>query len=291
MTQFKPLLSVKADFNKIKYPVLATPKLDGIRCCIVDGVAVSRNLKPIPNDFIRNELEGLEDLDGELVLRDLTADFNQVQSAVMSQEGEPDFVYCVFDKFTTPHMSYEERLTELREEYLEHKRFKFVTPVEITDEDMLNKYVDYCVSNGFEGAMIRQPGSIYKFGRSTVNQGILLKIKPFHDDEGEVVEILEAMHNTNKAEKDELGYTKRSSSKQGLVPAGKAGAVLLNWNDKTFKVGFGPGITDEVKKELWENRAKTVGKSVTFKYQELSAEGIPRFGKMIAFRAEGDTDA
>ena len=31
--------------NNIKYPVLATPKLDGIGCLVIDGNAVSRTFK------------------------------------------------------------------------------------------------------------------------------------------------------------------------------------------------------------------------------------------------------
>ena len=31
---FRPTLAVAADFSKIRYPVYASPKLDGIRCSI-----------------------------------------------------------------------------------------------------------------------------------------------------------------------------------------------------------------------------------------------------------------
>ena len=50
----KPLLATKAQYDKIRYPVLATPKLDGIRCLMVKGTAMSRSMKPIPNTFVQD---------------------------------------------------------------------------------------------------------------------------------------------------------------------------------------------------------------------------------------------
>ncbi len=42
----KPMLShTIEDTSKIKFPVLVSQKLDGIRCLIINGVAVSRNSK------------------------------------------------------------------------------------------------------------------------------------------------------------------------------------------------------------------------------------------------------
>jgi len=53
----KPMLAGKCtNKNNIKYPVLATPKLDGIGCLVIDGNAVSRTFKPIPNKYIRQEI-------------------------------------------------------------------------------------------------------------------------------------------------------------------------------------------------------------------------------------------
>ena len=49
----KPMLShTITDTSDVKYPVLVSQKLDGIRCLIIDGVAVSRNLKPIRNNRV-----------------------------------------------------------------------------------------------------------------------------------------------------------------------------------------------------------------------------------------------
>ena len=64
MIRFKPMLAGKADLDNIKFPVMASPKLDGVRVIVHDGVVYSRNFKRIPNDHVqalfgRKECEGL----------------------------------------------------------------------------------------------------------------------------------------------------------------------------------------------------------------------------------------
>ena len=58
----KPMLSgkfkdVDKGLDKVSYPVLATPKYDGIRALRIDGHLVSRTFKPIPNDHMRTTCE------------------------------------------------------------------------------------------------------------------------------------------------------------------------------------------------------------------------------------------
>lgn len=275
----KPLLATKADYSKIIYPVLGTPKLDGIRCLMVDGIAMSRSMKPIPNLFIQEQLKGLHGLDGELMLN---GDFNEVMSGIMSVDGEPDFTYHVFDRHDIPDMEYEDRVDELH--WDDHPRCLVLNPIIIECEDELDLYLEECLEAKYEGVMIRNPQGRYKFGRSTVNEGILLKIKKFFDDEAELIDVIEAMTNNNLLELDELGYSKRSSKKENLSPSNTAGSVILNWKGIEFRVGFGPGINAANKQQIWDMKEELKGQLVTFRYQELSKDGIPRFGKMINIR-------
>jgi DNA ligase 1 len=281
----KPLLATKAEYDKIRYPVLATPKLDGIRCLMVKGTAMSRSMKPIPNTFVQDELFGYDEMDGELMLN---GDYNAVQSGIMSRTGEPDFVYYVFDHYGSDD-TYRNRIHEISSVLgSDDTRIRVLTPVEINTEEELESYMDKCIAEGYEGVMIRDPNGKYKHGRSTVKEGILLKIKRFHDDEATLVEVTEKMHNGNALEQDELGHAKRSSHKENLVPAGTAGSCVLNWNGLEFRVGFGPGWTDERKQDLWDNRGYNVGDLYTFRYQELSKDRVPRFGKLVGKRHEDD---
>ena len=67
----KPMLAGKCtDKGKIRFPVLATPKLDGVRCLMINGKALSRRFKLIPNPYIRKEIEKYfpDGCDGELMI-------------------------------------------------------------------------------------------------------------------------------------------------------------------------------------------------------------------------------
>ncbi len=289
---FKPLLASKADLSKIKYPVLVSPKLDGIRCIMINGVAMSRSLKPIPNRYVQKCLAGLHGLDGELMLAE--GDYNQVQSAIMRRDGKPDFVYMVFDSCNEPDMNLgfaqrakeaSAKVVEVREqharvEYLKHR-------VCHNEEELLRSHEDFC-HMGCEGTMIRSPDGPYKYGKSTVREGYLLKLKNFLDDEAIITGCKEKMINNNPAETNELGCTKRSSNKANLSPAGTVGAILAEWNGEELSLGFGPGFDDKWKQWFWDNREKLIGQQVKFSYQELSKDGIPRFGKFIGFRTDDD---
>jgi len=284
-SDFKPLLAETCtDITKLRYPVLASPKLDGIRCVVRDGKALSRKLKPIPNDYIRTWIEmNLRDgLDGELMLRNMPAPrpmtveelpegegtmsaFSQVSSAIMSRDGEPDFVYNVFDLLAdeTSHTDeFWQRFRKLQKWIGPgHSNLQLVPHILAETPEELQAIVDSHVDLGYEGTMVRDPKGRYKFGRSTVKEGILLKIKSFLDETATIIGVVEQMHNGNEATKDNLGHTKRSSAKTGKTGTGKMGALRCRLPDGTeFEVGT--GFTDVQRQEPW-----AVGSLVDFKHQ------------------------
>ena len=104
----KPMLAGKATDKQIaelldKFgEMYASPKLDGIRCTIQNGIAYSRSLKPIRNEYIQSILGGIElynGLDGELIVGSSTAHdvYRTTTSNVMRSTGEPDFKFYIFD--------------------------------------------------------------------------------------------------------------------------------------------------------------------------------------------------
>src|ERR1035437_10546445 len=79
-----------SDVNKLRYPVLASLKLDGVRAFVQGGVVYSRNFKPIPNVFVQANFKDLpEGTDGELILGDPTdlAAYRKTVSAVMGSDN------------------------------------------------------------------------------------------------------------------------------------------------------------------------------------------------------------
>lgn len=277
----RPMESKPPDHNGIKFPVLATPKLDGIRCLRIDGKSVSRRFIEIPNQHVRDTMNGLIDgVDGELVIDGLT--FNQIQSAVMSRDGKPDFKFYVFDyvsvSLTEP---YDERMEKLAALTLPDYCIK-VLPKLINNEEELLEYEEKCLEDGYEGIMLRAPKGPYKCGRSTAREGYLLKLKRFADSEAVIIGFEELMSNQNEAETDEFGNIKRSKSLEGLVPAGTLGKFIVReigntpWKGEKFSVGVLKGFTAADRLHIWNNRDKYIGKILTYTYQDHGIKDLPR---------------
>ena len=94
----KPMLASKCERpDLLPFPVLATPKLDGIRCLKLGGKALTRSFKPISNRFAREWIEATlpDGLDGELMLRGGT--FSETTSAIGARDGRPDCVLQIAD--------------------------------------------------------------------------------------------------------------------------------------------------------------------------------------------------
>lgn len=276
---FKPLLASPADLDNIRFPVLASPKLDGIRAVTGLGDIKSRNLKPIPNRYIRAQARHFASyLDGEILTYTdgKVDDFNTVQSKVMSADGDPDFVFHVFDYFGDGNMAFKERLgfANVRADGIAG-RTEPVPHVLINSMAELLEYEAKQIAAGWEGVMLRDPHGVYKYGRSTAKEGILLKIKRFEDDEAVITGTVERMHNANEAETDNLGYTKRSTAKAGLMPSGTLGAIQCQWRGVSFEIGT--GFDDATRARLWSQRDALIGREVNFKYQGVGSQGAPRF--------------
>jgi DNA ligase-1 len=288
---FKPMLAATIeDISKLQYPLLASPKLDGIRCLIVDGNAVSRNLKPIPNIHIRsilNQLAGEYGLDGEIMIK---GDFNKVQSAVMSEDGEPDFYYAVFDLHSEGHLLFSKRLEKMATivDKIDDPRVILLPQFPIDSAEELIEYESEAVGqDGHEGVMLRRGDTSYKYGRSTLNEGKLMKLKRFMDDEVTIFDFEPLYENNNTAVKNALGRTERSSHQANLSAKEMLGALHVRLkNGKEFKIGT--GFDDATRNLIWSRRKGLKGKLVKFKYQELSADGIPRFPVYLGFRDPRD---
>jgi DNA ligase-1 len=154
----------------------------------------------------------------------------------------------------------------------------------------LHQLETLATSLGYEGLMIRDPKGPYKQGRSTENEGWLLKMKRFLDAEGEVLEILEGSQNNNPAFTDELGHTKRSTAKDGKVPNGTLGSFVV----KNLQTGVvhkvGPNGTMAECQQIWDNREQLIGKVLKFTFFPTGSVDKPRFPQFAGWRDASDMD-
>lgn len=279
----------------LAYPLLASPKLDGIRAYTAPGGVYSRNQKLIPNKFIQAALELLpHGLDGELIVGEATDEgaFRATSSGVMRVNGEPKFTFWVFD-FIEQTNPYEARLETLKS-LLDLNWAVRVAPVKITpnlwckSESELLLYESFIVGAGYEGVMLRDPLSMYKHGRSTLKEGALIKVKRFEDAEALVIGFKEYEHNDNPAVTDANGHAKRSSHKANKRGAGTLGALTcqLTNSDLTFDVGT--GFTAAQRAELWAQRDTLIGQYCKYKFFSTGGKERPRFPVWKGFRPFDD---
>jgi DNA ligase-1 len=303
----RPLLAAKAkglaDFEKLQYPLMVSPKLDGIRCIVRDGVVVTRNFKTLPNRYTRGILETCSrefpeyTWDGELMLGAVTSslnrgpeEFGKVQSAFMSFEGEPTFCYNIFDcvKDASILTAYQHRFHRVIEQLDSgHKFFRIVPHYQANTPGELLQWAHAFVEWGYEGIMVRHPNGRYKEGRSTLREQVLIKWKPLEDADGPIVSIEPLMSNQNTAEKNVFGLTERSSEKAGMVEQPMCGVLMVRHaNGEVF--GVGTGLDQATRYDFWNRRTELIGKTVSYQFEGLGSNGKPRFPRFRGLRPEMD---
>lgn len=291
----KPMLAAAtAATSLLRFPVMVSPKLDGVRCLIINGKAMSRSLKPIPNEYVQALLSDkrFNGLDGELVVGPAHAKdvYRRTTSGVMSVEGRPDFSFLVFDNYLVPG-GYDERHANIHSHMA--ARQPWCAPIQhhwVNDEKQLLKLEHEFLAEGFEGVMIRDPGGPYKYGRSTEKEGWLLKLKRFKDGEALILGMTALMHNQNEAKRNALGHLERSSHKANKV-ADRKRMGTMGVQDLRTGVTFdiGTGFTDAEREQFWRDRAKLMNKAVVkYKYQPTGVKDKPRFPVFLGFRDRRD---
>lgn len=288
---FQHMLAGKVgDINDLVFPLLVSPKLDGIRAAVQDGKLVSRNQKPIPNRHVKDlfNFAKYEGLDGELIVGSPTAEdcFRVTESGVMSEYGVPDVKFYVFDIFLPDGEPFHERLR--RAEQLEDDYVVAVRHTLIKNTRELLAYEKKALKDGYEGVMLRSLNGLYKQGRSTTAQGWLLKKKIFCDADAKVVGMEEQMANTNTLVRNVVGKAGRSHKKSGMSGKGTLGALVVEglngpYKGKTFNIGT--GFTDAEREEIWAGRT-LLGRIVKYSYFPKGAKDLPRFPVFLGFRSD-----
>jgi DNA ligase 1 len=295
---FKPLLAPRESpssypdfFKELRYPLLCSPKIDGIRCLVKDNICMSRTFKPLPSFQLQTQFYDITDLDGEIVEGDLTdfGVFNRTQSHVMSEDKPGDLTYHVFDYIAEDalHWPFWERLDHLSKLISGKGTRKLVSHEFVESYDELVSYEDSQLLLGYEGLIMRDPFAPYKQGRGTFKQGIIYKLKRFEDIEAMIVGFVEQNTNTNVQERDELGYAKRSSAKDGQVGAGTLGKFIVDFNGMDIAVNPGT-FNHEQRKQIWDDQDFYKYKMLKFKYFSHGVKDKPRYANALGFRGENE---
>lgn len=231
-------------------------KLDGVRAYWDGKQFLSRqgNRFHAPDWFVASF--PAQPLDGELWLARKA--FQRTVSIVRRQDKSDhwrEIRYLVFDA-PSVDAPFEERLEHVRD-LIQTRRPEFAQAhqhLRCTGLSHLREELARVEALGGEGLMLRQPGSRYERGRSST----LLKVKTFLDAEARVVE--------------HLAGTGRHQ--------GRLGALAVELPDGT-SFSIGTGFSDKQRES-----PPPIGSLVTFRYQELSDRGVPRFPSYVGVRVE-----
>lgn len=154
-------------------------------------------------------------------------------------------------------------------------------------EELENLYEE-ALELGYEGLVLTHKDHEYKFGRNTLNQGTLLKMK---DDaleyDGIVLDVLEATSIKEGVERttNELGRSVTSKKKDDRELSGLAKGLLIQFESLgTFTVGL-KGFSNEMKRELLKNKSQYIGRH--FKYTGMApVKDFPRHAYFDVWRDE-----
>lgn len=231
-------------------------KLDGVRAFWDGQRFISRLGNPFhaPDWFVAGLPE--TPLDGELWL-DRKA-FQRAVSIVRRQDKSEHWRELRYVVFDAPRLEqgFEERLTFIEETLRDRQPAYAVAHTHQRCEGLehLRSELARLEALGGEGLMMRRAGSRYESGRSAT----LLKVKSFRDAEARVLKHLEGS-----------GRHK-----------GRLGALFVEMEDgTTFSVGT--GFSDAERED-----PPALGSFITFRYQELTEGGVPRFPSYIGVRAD-----
>lgn len=294
MSNIRPMKASPTTVDALPLPCYIGIKYDGIRAIVKDGVVLSLSLKPIRNKAIQEKYGRTEynGLDGELVVGSIYAPdvFQKTTSVVMSYDKPIDGVnFYVFDDFSDPDEVYEKRAfsAALKMATVNDGGLVNATAKLCNTREEIQQMMDEQAKLGGEGLIARVVNDRYKFGRSTLKEGFLLKMKFYEQAEFKVVGFTEQMHNANEAQTNELGRTFRSSEMSGLVPKGTLGALTLQMADGRL-FNCGTGFTDEFRQAIWNNRDMFLNNIATVRYMATGIKDAPRHPVFVSFRDEDD---
>jgi DNA ligase-1 len=231
-------------------------KLDGVRAWW-DG---KRFLSRLGNEYLAPAwfVEGLPEhpLDGELWLG--RKQFQPCVSIVRRQDRSEHWRRLRYVVFDAPALDapFEDRLAHCRawQERARPPQAEVHPHQPCRDRAHLDAELARVEALGGEGLMLRQAGSRYVAGRSAT----LLKVKSFRDAEARVV-----------------GHLSGTGRHQGRL-----GALEVELPDGT-RFSVGTGLSDAEREA-----PPPIGAVVSFRYQELSTDGVPRFPSYVGVRED-----
>ena len=316
----RPMRGSLAERDKLVFPYMASPKLDGVRFFVTKEGVFTKSGKKFRNKYIQQQFSEFPGIDGEFICGKHDEHvYRRTSGAVNRINGIPPgltaHIFDMFEDQDTEQRSAMDRYAHVKAwfdqrplsmgsapgRYSAMKRLRWagawarcrqVPYILVQSIEELDQVESQYLAQGYEGVMLRGPNSPYKHGTSTVNENYLLKLKRFMDAEADIVDYVEFAHNENVAFTDAQGFTKRSSAKAGKKPGNKLGKFIVKaingpHEGKTFEVGT--GYTDAERKDFWARRESMKGQLLVYRCQEFGGGyDLPRIPTFQGLRNPDD---
>lgn len=298
-----PMLASNYVESKLRFPLIAQPKIDGVRGLCLEGVLTGRSLKTHANKYTTalysNEL--LRGLDGELAADHETHPSlcRLTTSAINTIQGTPYTLWHLFDLVTqfTRQFTYEMRYAALFAHVYAVKAadpslgsfLRVVPSVTCNTLRELLAVEERWLNMGYEGTIIRDPDGLYKEGRSTAVEGGLLRIKRFTEEEAIVLRIVEGQSNMNESVVNEVGRASRSTHAENMVPNAMVGSLICEDVKTEQEITVAAGSMPHSDRALYfQHPELIVGQVIKYKRFKHGTKDKPRFPTFQTIRASSD---
>jgi ATP-dependent DNA ligase len=247
------------------------PKLDGLRCiAIVKGESVkfySRNgkefttVKHLEKSLLAQGVElGDRVFDGELKNGNFNSSISAVKRDTPLKLKDLTRFYCwemlPIYEFPKSPIPYEERRNRLMKYASSSDNFEIVSSYPTFDHHQRNDLYSHFLSQGHEGAIVKNPQGLYVPKRSKD----WMKMKVVEDADLEVFELIEG-----------------EGKYQGML-----GAAVVYFNG--VRVFVGSGFSDEERRDFWNNPDQIMSKTIEIQYHEVTPDGSLRHPRFIKVR-------
>lgn len=292
-------------YRTLKFPMYASPKLDGVRMVVNREDFLSRSFKPLPcrdlrRRFMEVYMHALTNqvvFDGEMWAEG--HEFSEISGSVRRVNDRlPDWIeYWVFDFVEQSkwdcggEKTFGMRIAGLRDLLVEKNWLRVrLVPQKLVRtvkeaEDVYKQYLEA----GHEGMMLKDPYSGYKHGRATVREATFFKVKSWDEAMGKIVgfkrrRALAEEFLTSDRGVDEMGRMKRTHRMEHYQDTDEFGSVELIVLSGPF-TGVNVFVTFAVGKWpedcRWDSREQYLDQIVMFEYLPCGSKEKPRHGRIV----------
>lgn len=283
--------------HMLRFPYLASPKLDGIRAVIEYGISYSNSGKPLPSRHVQRQSLYLPDgLDGEWLYGSPTAEgcLEKTKSAVMSinwpVELDPsELRFYVFDYDTGG--VFIDRVKQYGE--ISCRTWLVKLPQTLVESELdLDLFYEQRIAEGYEGLILKKPSGLYKHGRATEKENLQWKMKPFGKElfEAEIIGWYPMLQSVDGFTANAFGLAERSYKQEDRVEV----SMLGGWNVKdkktgtVFSIGGGRGMTHAKRLDWFKRGDDMIGDVIQYTCMTYGEVDKPRHPQYRAYRSRLD---